>query len=383
MVRSPGRRARALGLALLGALAGACADDRVVVLRCGDDVVDPDQLCLGPPRSTPIEGLEPHAIRVHDFDGDGDDDVLVIGLDGAVTARHLRGDGVGGLAPAIDPGVTGCSAHPSTADIDGDGRFDLVFPTCDLQLHLYFGDASGRFTGPTPVDIPALPRIAAFADPDHDGLQDLLVLDAEGRLHVRHALAPAVLGDPVTTILPAPAPAGFALVWADDDDVGDLLLVDPDPGPLRLARGRLGGPFRAPEVIAPVARGLLVADDIDGDLLADLAVLTAPRTFVVLGGDGSGAFVERQRVDLPFDPGPAVSADVDGDGDLDILIAAAQEPRVAVFHGKEGALVRAPTIDLPAPAPQIALADLRRDGALDLVAADFAGRSLTLLLADP
>ena len=48
----------------------------MVVNLCNDGVIDADQVCLGsPPRAYTI-GLDPIALRVADFDDDGDLDLL-------------------------------------------------------------------------------------------------------------------------------------------------------------------------------------------------------------------------------------------------------------------------------------------------------------------
>ncbi len=374
---------RLFAFALLFAVAG-CADDRVVVRLCNDGFLDADQVCFdGTPRTYAI-GIDPVALRSADFDGDGLGDVLIAGLSADGVAAELRLSEGSALGEIADAGVHGCSAHPTSGDIDGDLHIDLLLATCAPELLLFHGSPDGHFTGPETVAIPTTPRIAALIDLDDDDDDDLVVLGADDALHVLLADAPGLYTPGPTTLMTGESAKNFALIDVDGDRIADLTIESADG--LRHARGLGDGSFGQIRLIdgPPIPLGLLAAD-IDGDNNIDLLTRDGDDgDLVLLAGDGNGGFVEHNRIDLEGrSSGPILSADLDADGDREVIFGDPEEPTILIWRRRDDGFAPPIEVELVAPASQLAISDLNGDGALDLVAATFRERSFTVLLANP
>ena len=122
--------------------------------------------------------------------GRGELHVLRPGDDGPTTATRLE---LGGLSPALIV----------AADMDGDGRHDLVLPAGDRVAVVLNGRSGPRFVADReyelPVQNPNLDRLA-FGDVNGDGAADLVVTETN-----RHMLAIAALtGDTIEHALRFP-----------------------------------------------------------------------------------------------------------------------------------------------------------------------------------
>ncbi|MFY9345498.1 MAG: VCBS repeat-containing protein [Planctomycetota bacterium] len=219
------------------------------------------------------------AMYLHDFDGDGDLDGVCCGGGGPLTSspnntlgnfQVAENNGSGLMAPAWRVPTIGTFHLAGCADVDGDGRRDLVGGRC-----VYFG--RGR-TDPVP---PVLEVAMATTpgDVDRDGDPDLI--DNSGNQWTNR-------GD--GTFASAP-----------------VALPPPPPG-------RTWSVLRGP-----------IDFDQDGDLdvLADEVLLGTPVVTHLLRNQGGGLFVDAGAVTTNgttiANSDPLRVADVDGDGDVDVL----------------------------------------------------------------
>jgi len=116
-----------------------------------------------------------------DLDGDGDADIVVT-TDDATRLRVLLGDGHGGFVPAPDPPLA--LGHQAwslrIADMDRDGRMDVVAAGAPGHVSVFLGTGGGRLRAApgSPWRTGRLPAVAV-GDLDHDGRPDVVTANRE------------------------------------------------------------------------------------------------------------------------------------------------------------------------------------------------------------
>ena len=294
----------------------------------------------GTPR--PI-GMPPGLVAVGDLDRDGLLDVVVTSHD-SHDVIVLRGDGRGGLGPAIGSpfrALQGAKAHThglALGDLDEDGWTDIT--TADDEAHVLGvlrADGRGGFAGGAPVRVGESPYPHALGDLDGDGHLDAMtpntgsanvtVLLGDGRGGFRTAA-----GSPVPV---APRPYFVALGHLDGDRALDAVVTHDDIIRVTVLRGDGRGGF-APAPGSPLFAGRRSwkarLGDLDGDGRQDL-VLGGGGRAVVLRGDGRGAFASVPGSPFALGRGAwsVALGDLDRDGRLDIVSADLEDGTVSVL----------------------------------------------------
>jgi hypothetical protein len=230
---------------------------------------------------------------VADINGDRLPDIIVANRDSPARAANYvclnRGKG------QFDDDCFAFSKESATtitpADVDGDGRTDLIVPHRDGgQSHVYINKSAGAELTFTPIPFGpanATIRASAAADLDRDGLTDIVAIDEKRGVF-------AFFGE-------------RGQKWSTAVPIGE--------------RGR-----------TPYA---LAVGDLNSDGAIDVIVghVEAPSTVFFNAGSGSGF----SPVDFGDGKGTAYGfaiADLDNDGRLDIAIARSEAPNVVYFGGR-------------------------------------------------
>lgn len=358
-------------------------------------------------------------VAVADVDGDGRGDVL--------TLAHWFGSGqrpegrllvyrqiLPDVFAAPETHIVGCYPWAMTlADIDGDGRRDLVVADADdcagaatgPAVYLLLQDAArpGRFLAPRTVVTGTTSYRAAVGDFNGDGAPDIVASDSgAGRQRLVLLLQdPARRGQflPAADLSLPGAAVDVAAGDVDGDGRSDLFVhlyfdpsgYTPNTG-LAVLLQQPGGGFGAAAVLARQS-GLntqrIAVADIDGDGRADLLARFTPSSSDFTGQlsvlqQGSQALTWRARVDTPLGGVSGVDhtafGDLDADGRPDVALVGTfpvgtppplsgpdiQSRVNLVMQTGGGHFTLAASHDLPFRGGAVGIGDVNGDGRNDL-----------------
>jgi hypothetical protein len=334
---------------------------------------------LGAPRGCPA--FQQNVVGAADLDGDGRPDLVTAGN----TIQVLLNAGDGSFVLDSTYARRWPQSYwvpPLFSDLDGDGRLDFMLPVSDTSLVIHLNDGAGRFRRTWAPDLPGRADLIGVADLDGDGRPDVVA-----RCQGWSSLTLSVLmnrGDGVFERRDEPGDgASFALGDFDEDGVPDLVLGwFGGGGSLSFRRGRGDGTFDPPVAAgaAPEFEALTVAD-MDGDGHADLVCSSrwGETPVVVMPGDGRGSF---HRLD-GYAFGTTVSvptvADLDGDGLPEVVVGDDQQ-RLLVARNRGGGRLAANNRELVGGFPSaVVAADLDGDGLADLATTTYWGNRVSVL----
>jgi hypothetical protein len=120
---------------------------------------------------------EPTSVVVADFNGDGIPDVAMA-LNSPWYGREivvLLGNPDGTLGESARLTFKNEIYGLTAADLNGDGRVDLIVSDSDYSVAVLRGNGNGTFQAPDELATPYLPRGITAADLNGDGIPDLIV----------------------------------------------------------------------------------------------------------------------------------------------------------------------------------------------------------------
>ncbi|MEM7261718.1 MAG: VCBS repeat-containing protein [Planctomycetota bacterium] len=291
----------------------------------------------------------PLAVFAADVNGDGRGDIVSANRDsGDIAIRFQSASGVFPADPQVRIAVPAVGIESlSVADIDGDGRLDIV-TAGRISDDVYWipQDASGGFADPIEIEGGALKQPIAIlaADVDLDGRVDVVVAGHESQNVV---------------VFYQDAERGNFTERVDDESVGDMSPVDLAGAdvksdrdidiivaglgvrPLMVLSRQAEGGFSRAEIagLDGVVATAVTAADLNGDGYPDIALTDAdetdPAIHVILGADNgfSESGMRKLISDDMRGPTSIVAVDFDGDGALDLVTANRASDNITVFHG--------------------------------------------------
>jgi hypothetical protein len=362
-------------------------------------------------------GYRGQQIASADFNGDSKLDVMFVdpsnvgGQPSSIVV--LPGDGKGNLGAAIVSSANLIPTQMISADMNGDGKPDVVFAGSVLagaQLSVLINQGDGTFTGEKDYALPAAPVSLAIGDFNGDGRKDVAV-GVSGGVYVLLGQINGKLGSP-TQIDSSLNPTGLAAASLTSDGRTDLIVADQGVfsfigdsqqvnGALHVYLGNADGTFTAKAAPTTTATNYSVAalGDLNQDGKLDLIVAGnvagtsagagTPNIYTLLG-NGDGTFQAANTVALAGPDGIGATsidlADFNKDGRLDVVAGNANDVTELLFGNGDGTLIDS-ALALGQRPGTVAAADLLGNGYPEILVGATGvvtpTGSLTVLLNQP
>jgi uncharacterized repeat protein (TIGR01451 family) len=258
----------------------------------------------------PLSFPTPVAIRAGDMNRDGKQDLVVVhnASTGRVSVLIGNGDGTFSVPTFFDLPDAGASPFDGVlGDFNRDGNLDLaVVQAGSDSVAIMFGDGTGRLSAVRAVDtyfVGDFPTTIAAADLNGDGFLDLVTTNQEETLSVLYGVAAGQFSRLTQKLPVAGTPAGVAIVDADRDGAPDLVVSHGGRPSLTLLKGDGTGGFVSTDIQAGGASIGIAIADLNGDGRPDIVVSDQDSDLLRVLLNGEGADV---AVTLTGEPNPAV-----------------------------------------------------------------------------
>ncbi|MCS6806799.1 MAG: choice-of-anchor D domain-containing protein, partial [Blastocatellia bacterium] len=269
------------------------------------------------------------------------------------------------------------------ADLNADGRSELIVAHANSVLSVRAGQARGTFGAPTSFSLEARPSALAAGDVTGDGHVDIVIADAQspsllilvgdGKGGLPQAQRVVLSGIPSQVVVKDfMGDVGVEVVTAVSNQGGTQLLIWSDLGQgrtLELSPNQLAVPFQ--EAVSRLEVGYF-----DADSYVDIFV-AGQEQMAVLFGNSSAPFERAKTLPLETELLDSVVGDFNGDARTDVAVLDSATRHVLIYSANEagqwGVRER-----LNAAANRLAVADIDNDRVADLIAVRTAAEQVAI-----
>jgi hypothetical protein len=330
-------------------------------------------------------GANPVAIAVADLNGDGRSDIVT--ANNSSDSLTVLLSGAGGVFTSSTYSLAGDPQNIAIGDINGDGKPDLIVTTSTPMggaaannISVLLGNGSGGFGLPTNYPLTGAPTSLALGDFNGDGHLDVAVA-AGGQVGIALNTGNGTLA--------TPSYYGINNGEADQIAVGniaghgrpDIVAADEENNTVYVMADQSNGILATPVAYSvPNYIGAIAIADVNGDGKVD--VVTSGAVLLGNGSGLSGATISGLSGGYPFAIG-----DFNGDGHPDV-VAISQQNGGEYVQLNGGAGTFAPGIHLAVgnssntSTSAIAVGDFNGDGKLDTVTADSDSGTISIQLGE-
>jgi Bacterial Ig-like domain (group 3)/FG-GAP-like repeat len=327
-------------------------------------------------------------VVVGDVNGDGKQDVIAgAGCsipDPGGCLKVLLGNGDGTLQPAVSYISDGDSPTVAVADVNGDGKLDIVVANSCSDINCFtegflgvlFGNGDGTFQQVVKL-WQGFAGAVAVADFNGDGKLDITVANWWlGTIGVLLGNGNGTFSSPVFYDTGGARPSAIAIADLNHDQELDLAVANADSGNVGVLLGNGDGTFQAAIPYSSVGKYNLavVVADVNKDGALDLVTANwLYEEIATLLGKGDGTFRPAVTYGLYGYATSMTVADVDGDGKLDVVVAGKNDVysdgAIDILLGNGDGTFRAYNSQPVPKIGSVALGNLDRTGKPDLVLA--------------
>lgn len=330
-------------------------------------------------------GKSPDVLVVADFNGDQKPDVAVVsrGESSSSVISLLIGNGNGTFQMGSSYTVESFVGSASAGDLNGDGKADLVLVSPPVtnavngSVTVLLGNEGGTFKPGASLDMNAL--AVAIADMDGDGKPDLVIPTRTIDIAPGPGTIMVLLGNGdgtfrngssyVADLWGGSSQASVSAGDFDGDGHIDVAVASTSEDTVAVLMGKGDGTFRSQANYGTGRNPLsLVTGDFNGDTQIDLVTTNTYSSSVsVLLGNGDGTFQARPVFNsgvsaFPYSPSTTVAVDFNGDGHEDIVLSDTQSVLLGEGNGLFRNYVVPPGMTPPPIAGSaIVFADFNRD----------------------
>ncbi|TKC00339.1 FG-GAP-like repeat-containing protein [Pedobacter cryophilus] len=368
----------------------------------------------------------PNLVAVGDIDGDGKPDLVVANSGSSFSVyRNISSSGsigAGSFAPKVDFATNTKASSIALADLDGDGKLDLVFVNYrsfdfgpndysanDISIFRNTSTSGSITTGSFATKVNFVtgnsPNSVAIDDLDGDGKLDLAVAYLNGVSVFRNTTTSGNINTGSFAAKQDFTTGGFPnsidIGDIDGDGKPDLVITKNDYGVNGfsvLRNTTISGNISSGSFAAKVdfaTDGILsslILSDLDGDGKLDVAAFNSEgveifRNTATNGSITSGSFAAKVYVVTVSNRSKLMAiGDLDGDGKPDMAVGSYESPAISVYRniatmGSITSSIFATNVDFATGtySNSVAIGDLDGDGKPDLIATNSGSNTVSIL----